>query len=547
MKKLLLLIAVLLLTSCKDEKLAAIPEGIRDFELTTGENNIDLSLPYDVVIYGSTVAGISAACELKNSGFSVLLIHPVGTALGGMTTNGLGISDVHNTSVLGGLTRKFYQDIKKYYSNPSNWFIDGPHEYARFSYNGDVMLWFEPRAARSIIMDYIQNYKIPILQNERLDLKGGVKKDSKKAISEIRMESGLIIKGKIFIDATYEGDLMAKAGVNYTIGREANAQYGETGNGMQVIHAKDRNQLPDGIKLTNTLYKELQLTHGAGDKKIQAYCFRMCLTNYEPNRVAVEKPLKYNESEYELLFEYIKRYSGNTFFDLMPLPNRKTDSNNFGAVSTDYVGKNYNYPDGNYQERAEIIEAHKTYQIGLLWTLANHPNVPENIRAFYKSWGLAKDEFLSNNNWPRQLYIREGRRMIGNYIMTEHNCVGKRISNRSIGLGEYPMDSHIVQRYIDKNGYLKNEGQTMMGVPRPYGIDYGSIVPKPEECTNLFVLVCLSSSHIAYGSMRMEPVFMNLGQVAGVASAIAIKEKKPVQEVNYELLKQELIKRNMVL
>ncbi|WP_337967385.1 FAD-dependent oxidoreductase [uncultured Flavobacterium sp.] len=547
------LIAVLLFcsffhSSCsKDNDDLVNIKPILHFDTTTGVKDIDVTKEYDVVVYGGTVSGIMAAAEVIKSGKNVLLIKPLNTALGGMTANGLGATDVLNNSILGGATRDFYKSIKEYYGNSNSWFGGNPGGYARYTYDGDIMIWFEPKAAQYVLRDFIVNNAIPILHNQRLDLDKGVTKNDLNAITSITMESGLKIKGKMFIDATYEGDLMAKAGVSYTIGRESNSQYNERTSGVQRIANSNRNQLPDGIKHFGTDFPLNLPGNGTGDKKIQAYCYRMCLTNESRNRIQIEKPADYNEDDYNILFEYLKTYQGNTFFDLVPMPNYKTDSNNFGPVSTDYVGKNYKYPDANYAEREMIIADHKRYQIGLLWTLANHPNVPARIRDFYKEWGLPKDEFVDNGNWPNQLYIREGRRMISEYIMTERNCTGQIVADRPVALGDYAMDSHIVQRYIDNNGNIKNEGQFMAGTPKPYPIDYRSIVPKKAQCTNLFVPVCLSASRTAYSSIRMEPVYMSLGQAAGAAAVLAINNGTTVQDLPYDVLRSALLEKKMVL
>ncbi|MEI5983683.1 FAD-dependent oxidoreductase [Sphingobacterium sp. PU5-4] len=536
---------VLLQYSCsKKPELLVVPPKVVD---TLTVRKIDTTTRFDVVIYGATMAGIIAAKEVQSSGKTVVIINPMPKALGGMTTNGLGITDVINTNILGGLTRKFYQDIQKYYSNPATWVFSKISDYARYNYNGDVMIWFEPKAAQYVINKYIVENKIQILYDERLNLSKKIVKDVSGRINYLEMESGLRIKGHYFIDATYEGDVMAKAGVSYIIGRESNSVYGETANGIQRMWAKDRNELPDGITgLPGEVYAPIG-SHGSGDKKIQAYCFRMCLTNLPENRIPFPKPINYNENDYAILFEYVKSYEGFLFCDFMPLPNRKTDSNNLGPFSTDFVGANYDYPDGNYEKRREIIEKHKTYQMGLMWTLANHPKIPERIRNYYKEWGLPKDEFTDNNNWPNQLYIREGRRMISDYVMTEKNCSGKLLSTEGIALGDYPMDSHIVSRYKDANGFIKNEGQVMAGVPKPYPIDYKAIVPKKIECSNLFVPICLSASHIAYGSIRMEPVFMSLAQASAVSAVLALESKIAVQDVKYENLMPELVKRGLVI
>lgn len=540
------LLVIILLFSCSKESLREIPEPTK-IDKVKAQSRVDTSKVYDVVIYGATMPGIVAAIEIKKSGYTVVIVNPPATSVGGMTTNGLGITDVINTRILGGLTRDFYKDIKNYYSNATNWFIDKPFDYARYRYDGDVMIWFEPRAAKFVVNEYISNNEIPILFNERLNLERFIVKDDNNAISYIEMESGIKIKGKYYIDATYEGDIMAKSEVSYTIGREDNMVYGERSNGVQLLGKHDRNEFADGVKGNYGEYSSKIGFHGSGDSRIQAYCFRMCLTNKKENMVSFPKPLNYNENEYTLLFEYLNYYTGNQLCDFMPLPNGKTDSNNFGPISTDYVGQNYKYPDGNYEERQVIYEKHKNYQLGLLWTLANHPKVPERIRNFYKNWGLSKDEFVDNGNWPKQLYIREGRRMISDYVLTEKDCNGTKIAERPIGLADYPMDSHIVRRYLDKNGNIKNEGQVMAAVKKPYPIDYRSIIPKDGECSNLFVPVCLSASHIAYGSVRMEPVFMTLGQSAAVAAVIAIEEKTSVQDVDYKVLRDRLVNKGLVL
>ncbi|KAF2332926.1 FAD-dependent oxidoreductase [Flavobacterium ginsenosidimutans] len=541
-----LILSCFVYSSCSKDY---IPEKriISDFESTNGVDNIDLTKEYDVVIYGATAAGIIAAVEVKKSGKSVLLIKPSNTALGGMSTNGLGITDIHDTNILGGLTRTFYHRIKEYYSSSQNWFVGSAGGYKKYFQNGDIMLWFEPKAAQFVFRDIILENQIPILNNERLDLQNGILKNSIHTIESIRMESGLKIKGKIFIDTSYEGDLMAKSGISYTYGRESNSLYKELFNGVRRMSNNDRNQFPEGVKYLGNGLPSYISGNGTADKKIQAFCFRMCLTNVDHNRRDIEKPFDYNEEDYHLLFEYLKTHDANTFFDLMPLPNGKTDSNNLGPISTDYVGQNYNYPDGDYAERELIVANHKRYQIGLLWTLANHPKVPEKIRDFYKQWGLSKDEFVENNNWPNQLYIREGRRMISDYVMTENNCTGKVIAENPIALADYAMDSHIVQRYVDTNGNVKNEGRYMLETPNPYPIDYRSIVPKKSECTNLLVPICLSASRVAYSSIRMEPVYMTLGQVSAVAAILALDNNIPVQDLSYDTLRNTLLEKKMVV
>jgi hypothetical protein len=384
---------------------------------------------------------------------------------------------------------------------------------------------------------------------------GGVIKDGPR-ITAIVADDGRIFRGKVFIDATYEGDLMAGAGVSYTVGREPNSRYGETLNGVQTKHAT-KNQLPrdidpyrvKGVPASGLLPNINQNPgkEGAGDRKIQAYCFRMCLTDVPENRVPIEKPEGYDESQYELLFRAIEAGQTGGFFKLALMPNRKTDSNNSGGISCDFIGMNHDYPEADYAVRQRIVKAHETWQKGLVWTLQNHPRVPEALRSEYRKWGLPRDEFIDNGHWPHQLYIREARRLVGDYVMTQHHCQRRRVAEDSIGMAAYTMDSHNVQRYVDEHGHVRNEGDVQVGGFPPYPISYGAIVPKRDECTNLLVPVCLSASHIAFGSIRMEPVFMILGQSAATAAAHAIEEGVPVQQVEYARLRERLLRDKQVL
>jgi hypothetical protein len=372
------------------------------------------------------------------------------------------------------------------------------------------------------------------------------------------MESGRTFAGKQFIDATYEGDLMAAAGVSYHVGREANDVYGETLNGVQPkLNVKNHRFVkgvdpfvkpgdPSSGLLPGIQMKSLPPT-GSGDKLVQAYCFRLCTTDDPANRRQWPKPANYDEARYELLLRNFEAGDNREPWNPVWMPNRKTDTNNNHAVSTDYIGGNYDYPEADYATREKIIADHRSYQQGLLWTLANHPRVPVKVRTEFQRLGLAKDEFTKNDNWPTQLYVREARRMIGEYVMTEHNCRGTKVAEDSIGMGAYGMDSHNCQRYINERGHVQNEGDVQVHGFKPYPISYRAIVPKRGECENLLVPVCLSSSHIAYGSIRMEPVFMILGQSAATAAAIAIDEGVKVPDVNYDRLRKRLQADNQVL
>jgi hypothetical protein len=286
---------------------------------------------------------------------------------------------------------------------------------------------------------------------------------------------------------------------------------------------------------------------GEGDNKVQAYNFRMTLSNHPDNRVPFPKPKGYDPAQYELLARIYEAGWDETFHKFDPIPNRKTDTNNHGPFSTDYIGENYKYPEASYEERREIIGAHEKYQKGLMYFLANNPQVPTDVREEMSQWGLAKDEFVDNENWPHQIYVREARRMIGDYVMTEPDILGKRVVPNPVGMGSYNLDSHNVQRYIKPDGFVQNEGDIGINVPEPYSISYNSLIPKAEECKNLLVPVAVSSSHIAFGSIRMEPVFMLLGQAAATAAAIAIEEEVSVQQVDYEKLKKQLHKDKQIL
>ncbi|QMV69785.1 FAD-dependent oxidoreductase [Sphingobacterium paramultivorum] len=551
MKRFLIIAVLFCSFACGKKDIIDLPPVV-DLDSIPDPEDVDPGQVFDVVIYGGTMSGIMAAVEVVNSGKTAVLINPVGSSLGGVTTNGLGVTDLSNPKSIGGLSKEFYTALYTYYQNPSNWKYGqlASYENLQRSAIDGMMLWFEPKAAQTVMRQFLEKYKIVIIESSRLDLNKGVNKNTKKAITSITMESGLKIKGRFFIDATYEGDLMAKAGVKYTVGRESNSLYGETFNGIQRgTQSTSIYQFQDGIR-SGSDFLRLPFADGTADNKVQAYCYRMCLTDEPSNRVLISKPTDYNESDYELVFSHINNNPGKFLFfnDFKKLPNNKTDSNNSGPISTDYVGQNYAYPDGDYVLREAISKKHKSYQLGLLWTLANHPKVPVNIRNYYKRWGLAKDEFTDNGNWPNQLYVREARRMISDYVMTERNCLGINQAPFSVGMADYPIDSHVVQRYVDEQGFIRNEGLIYGRVNKPYGIDYRSIIPSKSDCINLFVPICLSATHAAYGSIRMEPVFMTLGQSAACAAVKCLELNiSSIQDLAYSNLKPRLESRNVVL
>jgi hypothetical protein len=514
---------------------------------------------YDIVVYGGTSGGVTAAIQAARMGKTVVLIEPT-KFLGGLTTGGLGATDIGNKRAIGGMSREFYQNIFKHYQNDAAWKQQTREEYyARRPHGGagseDTMWTFEPHVATKVYDDMIAAAKVPVAFGERLDLKKGVKKDGAR-ITQIVMESGKVFAGKMFIDATYEGDLMAKAGVSYHVGREANATYGETINGVQVGHARSHQFTKQVDPYVVPGDPKSGLLHGiqadgpgeefGGDRRVQAYNFRMCTTDAPDNRITWEKPEGYDEKMFELALRNVEAGDLRISWAPTPMPNRKTDTNNNFAVSTDYIGMNYDYPDGDYATRERIWKAHELWQKGLMWTYANHPRVPEPVRAAFSKFGLSKDEFADNGHWPRQMYVREARRMISDYVMSEKNCRRLEVVEDSVGMGAYNMDSHNCQRHVGKDGFVRNEGDVQVGV-RPYPVSFRSIRPKAEQCTNLLVPVCLSASHISYGSIRMEPVFMVLGQSAATAAVQAIEQGVDIQKIDAAKLKERLLADNQVL
>jgi hypothetical protein len=514
------------------------------------------STEYDVVIYGGTSAAVVAAVQAKKMGKTVVIVAP-DRHLGGLSSGGLGFTDTGNKEVIGGLSREFYHRLYLHYEKPESWKWQQKSEYGNKGQGTPAIdganrtMWiFEPHAAEGVFEDFVREYNLEVLRDEWLDRENGVVVENGK-IKSIKTLSGKTFNGRIFIDATYEGDLMAAAGVSYHVGREASSVYGEEWNGVQVgvLHHKhwfQKNIDPYVIPgdpssgLLPRISAEDPGKRGDGDHRIQAYCFRMCLSNHPDNRVPFPRPERYDSTQYQLLARVYAAGWDETFEKYDPIPNRKTDTNNHGPFSTDNIGMNYDYPEASYERRKEIIREHEDYQKGLMYFLANDPQVPEEVRKEMSQWGLAKDEFVDNGNWPHQIYVRESRRMIGEYVMTEHDVLSKRKVPEPVGMGSYTVDSHNVQRYVKPDGYVQNEGDIGVKTPQPYSISYRSLIPKKEECTNLLVPVCVSSSHIAYGSIRMEPVFMILGQSAATAACIAIDQDIAVQDVKYEDLRKQL-------
>ncbi len=532
--------------------------------LPSGLVNPVLTEPdYDIVIYGATSAGVIAAVAAARKGRSVILVEP-SNHLGGLTTGGLSQTDIGvegEGGAVGGMSFDFYRKIRQHYENDDAWIHQTWNEYMnrtnRLQEDSEAMFGFEPHVARNIYEEMLEEAEVPVVMNDRIILSDrGVEKRGDR-IMAVSTEAGNVYRGKIFMDATYEGDLMAMAGVSYHVGRESNEKYDETLNGVQtkrshnhIFHVKVDPYIKPGRTHSGVLPGIDPTGPGdeySGDHRVQANCFRMCLTDVPENRIPIEKPEGYEEIRHELLFRkfeagYTESRDQRIPWINSPMPNRKTDINNRQAVSTNNIGMNYDYPDGDYATRERIIEDHKLYQQGHMWAMANHPRVPEHFREEYRKWGLAADEYTDTENWTPQLYIRESRRMIGEYVTTEHDCRRMRVAEDPIGLGSYNMDSHNVQRYITEDGYVQNEGNLEYTPGGPYAISYRSLTPRRSECTNL--LVCgngVSSSHIAFGSIRMEPVFMILGQSSAAAADIAIEQNGVVQDVPYSELRRQLL------
>ena len=486
---------------------------------------------YDLCVYGGSASGVVAAYSAAQMGLDVVVVEP-SIRIGGLTTGGLSFTDIGNKQVVKGIALQFYRRLGEHYGNLEQWV-------------------FEPSVAHKILLDYLDHENIKVVTGYHMcdaSLDG-------TDITSIKVAGGkesadtLTFNAKWFIDASYEGDLMAKAGVSYRTGREDCSEYGETWNG---VHMRHLHQFPDGVDpyvipgdpssgLLWGISDGTLAPQGSGDNLIQAYNYRICLTDDPENRIPIEKPENYDPSMYELLVRLYDAQKDmrdiNQYFIWSKGPNRKTDVNNRGAFSTDMIGANHNYPEATWEERQEIMKIHKDYTLGLLYFVANDPRVPAELQNYVKEWGLPKDEYVECGHWTPQLYVRECRRMVGEYVATQADCDNKVIAPEGIAYAAYTMDSHNTQRIvIEKNGkkMVKNEGDVEIGGGMPYPISYRSLTPKREECTNLLVPICCSASHIAYGSIRMEPVFMCMGQAAGMAIALAEqKGLERVQDVNY--------------
>lgn len=494
---------------------------------------------HDVVVYGDSSGAAVAAIAATRDGRSVVWVNPVGFA-GGMSSSGLGATDfLGYRSTFGGIASEFYDGVAA-------------------AYRTNYVRSFEPHVGQQVFEKLIADAGVQVVYNAQLDRTSGkgVTMEGKR-ITAITTRSGKTYRGRMFIDASYVGDLMAAAGVSYAVGREPESQYGEDMAGVRRGDTKPRVHYTQGDKdhfvkevdpyvkpgdpssgLLPHVNKIEGLANGQGDQKIQAFNYRVCLTTNPENRIPIEKPAGYRDIDHELLLRNFD--AGDTRLPALVEPlqgGQKVDWNNMHAVGSDYVGANWDYPEASYERRREIELAHETYIRGFLWTMANNPRVPESIRKKTAAYGLPKDEFTDNGGWPWMIYIREARRMVTDYVMTQHDCSGTRKADDPVALGSFGMDSHCVQHIVTTNGKVQNEGVIWRTPPRPYGISYRSIIPKKGECENLFSPICLSASHVAHGSIRMEPVFMALSQSAAIAAGVALDEKISVQDVPYtELL-----------
>jgi hypothetical protein len=491
---------------------------------------------YDLVVYGGTAGGVITAVRGAREGLSVVLLEP-GAHLGGMTTGGLSRTDFGKKEVIGGDAMEFY------------WRVGRKYEIGRFAQ--DVAWFYEPKVGEQVLREMLDQAKVRVLMRHRLRERTGVRKEGARVVS-ITTADGTVFTGKVFADSTYEGDLMAQAGVGYTVGRESSAQYGES-----LAGVRDRTPFHQFLvrispydsngKLLPEVDPGPKAAPGTGDKKVQAYNFRMILSEDPANSVPFPEPPGYDPKRFELmarLLDAMTKYRGRPPFMhevtlIAKIPNKKADINNQGAFSTDYIGKSWDYPDGDYATRKRIWEDHVNYTKGYFYFLAHDPRVPAPLQKEVNGWGLAKDEFTDNENWPHQLYIREARRMIGEYVMTQKDIQTDLAKPDVIGMGSYNSDSHNIQRIATPDGAVENEGDMQVGVS-PYQIPYRMMLPKRNQATNLLVPVCFSATHVAYSTLRMEPQYMIIGQAAGVAAAMAVHQDKAVQDVDPAALSAKL-------
>ncbi len=499
----------------------------------------------DVVVYGGTSAGVMAAIAAARQGRTVDLVAPE-RHLGGMLVEGLGSADINNhwfrnEVAVGGLAAEFYQRVGRAYGKD------------------EAVYRYEAKVAEGVIEAMLATPGLRVYRGERLReaLSTAVEWGPGKRLRAIRAESGRRWEGRYFIDATIEGDLLAAAGATTTVGREATRTYGEPKNGIraETTHAQFRVRVdPYRVEgdpksgLIYTVQDEALGTPGEGDENIQAFCFRLCLTNDPSRRAPLRKPKNFVRSHYEIYFRYVKA-GGKLWTPAARLPGDKTDLGSWHDLSGNLYGMNREWPRGNYATRQRIYEEHRDFVEGLLWVLQNDEAIPEETRAAWRDWGLAADEFVDNGNWPRQLYVRDGRRLVSDFVMTEHHTRRRNAApvEDPVAVAYWPTDVHSVRRIV-RDGAAYNEGFVFDDAEwGPFGISYRSLRPRREEATNLLTPTCVSSSHIAYGAIRLEQTFMSLGQAAATAAALAWETGADVQDVRYEELRQRLVRDGQVV
>jgi hypothetical protein len=532
-------------------------------------NASDKAVSADVIIYGGTSGGVVAAVQAARSGCTAVIVEP-GRRLGGMTSGGLSWTDIGSSSdrirAVGGMAREVYQRIGAHYGMAPGTEFDPPASDDPLRTGVDFAkppsLSFEPKVAEAVFNELVAESGVDVHIEQPL---AAVQKDGAR-IQSLTAADGTRYRGRVFIDATYEGDLMAAARVSYTVGRESNRKYGETLNGIQgpsknpragkfevVVDPYKTPGDPASGALSFLVQDEPWGEVGDADQRVQSYNYRVCLTDRPENRLPIEPPADYDPAHYELLARWSEarlaageQLSLRSFLKFDPLQNGKYDFNNRWPISTDFIGAAHEYPEADAARRAEIAKAHENYLRGFFHFLATSPRIPPAVRNQTSRFGLCRDEFTDNGGWPHQLYVREARRMVSDFVMTEHHCRGARVAPQSIGLGAYGIDMHAVRRVV-RDGKPVNEGSNGAGTPRPYRIGYGAIVPRREECENLLVPFALSASHVTFGSIRMEPVFMTLGQSAATAAALAIKTDRAIQDVDYDRLQRDLLLQGQVI
>ena len=486
----------------------------------------------DICIYGGTSGGVSAAIAAARLGKTVALLTQ-NNHVGGMTASGLGVTDIgpgNDTSYVGGISREFYRRVGQAYGS------------------SNLVIWFEPHVAENVFWQMLAEAAVPVYPNQLLAAATLVS----NRITQITMEDGSVYRAKQFIDTSYEGDLMAAAGVTFTVGREATTQYNESLAGVRPLgggYTYDPYGTPGnpGSGLLPFVQAGAPGPAGTADHRLQAYNFRFCITKNVTNRIPFTAPTNYSEANYELFRRYlaarVAQEGSVAFNQLMDvqtiIPNGKTDINARGELSTDYVGASYTWATNTHAGRAVLRQQHEDYIRGLLYFYATSTNIPDNVRTEAQLWGLAQDEFTDTGGWPWQIYVREARRMVSDYVMIEQNATGARVAPESIGLARYTIDSHGVQRLASGNA-TRWEGSIGGSVPFPYPIAYRSIIPRTGECVNVYSTFALSASHVGFSSCRMEPVFMMTSQSAATAAALAIDDNVPAQQVNYAKLAAQL-------